>query len=98
MSAAVTTAPTPNVHEFTTDLVVRSRSTPAEGVVALELAHPDNEDLPRWGPGAHIDLFLDDGLTRQYSLCGDPRDAGTWRVAVLLETHSRGGSSYVHEK
>jgi ferredoxin-NADP reductase len=97
MSAAVIATPSPNVHEFTTDLVVRRRSTPAEGVVVLDLAHPDNEDLPRWGPGAHIDLFLDDGLTRQYSLCGDPRDAGTWRVAVLLETHSRGGSRYAHQ-
>jgi len=97
MSAAVIATPSPNVHEFTSDLVVRQRSTPAEGVVVLDLAHPENEDLPRWGPGAHIDLILGDGLTRQYSLCGDPRDSGIWRVGVLLETNSRGGSRYVHQ-
>ena len=97
MSAAVIATPSANVHEFTTDLVVRRRSTPAEGVVVLDLAHPENEDLPRWGPGAHIDLILGDGLTRQYSLCGDPRDSGTWRVGVLLESNSRGGSRYVHQ-
>jgi ferredoxin-NADP reductase len=97
MSAAVIATPSPNVHEFTTDLVVRRRSTPVEGVVVLDLAHPENEDLPRWGPGAHIDLILDDGLTRQYSLCGDPRDSGIWRVGVLLESNSRGGSRYVHQ-
>jgi ferredoxin-NADP reductase len=85
------------VHEFTTDLTVRRRSTPAKGVVVLDLAHPENEDLPRWEPGAHIDLFLDDGLTRQYSLCGDPRDSGVWRVGVLLDPNSRGGSRYVHQ-
>jgi ferredoxin-NADP reductase len=97
MSAAVIATPSPNVHEFTTDLVVRRRSTPAAGVVVLDLAHPENEDLPRWGPGAHIDLILDDGLTRQYSLCGDPRDSGIWRVGVLLDPNSRGGSQYVHQ-
>jgi ferredoxin-NADP reductase len=97
MPALAVTTPSANVHEFTTDLIVRRRSTPAEGVVVLDLAHPENEDLPRWEPGAHIDLILEDGLTRQYSLCGDPRDSGIWRVGVLLDPNSRGGSRYVHE-
>jgi ferredoxin-NADP reductase len=97
MSAAVVATPSANVHEFATDLIVRRRSTPAEGVVVLDLAHPENEDLPRWGPGAHIDLILEGGLTRQYSLCGDPRDSGVWRVGVLLDPNSRGGSRYVHQ-
>jgi ferredoxin-NADP reductase len=97
MSALAVTTPSANVHEFTTDLIVRRRSTPAEGVVVLDLAHPENADLPRWEPGAHIDLILEDGLTRQYSLCGDPRDSGIWRVGVLLDPNSRGGSRYVHE-
>jgi ferredoxin-NADP reductase len=97
MSAPAVTTPSANVHEFTTDLIVRRRGTPAEGVVVLDLAHPENEDLPRWEPGAHIDLILDDGLTRQYSLCGDPRDSGVWRIGVLLDPNSRGGSRYVHE-
>jgi ferredoxin-NADP reductase len=97
MSAPAVTHPSANVHEFTTDLVVRRRSTPADGVVVLDLAHPEDQALPRWGPGAHIDLILGDGLTRQYSLCGDPRDSGVWRVGVLLDPNSRGGSRYVHE-
>lgn len=98
MSAPAVTQPSANVHEFTTDLVVRARTVPADGVVVLDLAHPDNEDLPRWEPGAHIDLILGDGLTRQYSLCGDPRDSAVWRVGVLLDPNSRGGSRYVHDK
>ena len=89
--------PSANVHEFTTELVVRQRSAPAEGVVVLDLAHPESQDLPPWEPGAHIDLMLGDGLTRQYSLCGDPGDSGVWRVGVLLDPNSRGGSRYVHE-
>ena len=97
MSAPAITMPSANVHEFTADLIVRRRSTPADGVVVLDLAHPESEDLPRWEPGAHIDLVLGDGLARQYSLCGDPRDSGVWRVGVLLDPNSRGGSRYVHE-
>jgi ferredoxin-NADP reductase len=97
MSAPAITMPSANVHEFTTELVVRQRSTPAEGVVVLDLAHPESQDLPPWEPGAHIDLMLGDGFTRQYSLCGDPGDSGVWRVGVLLDPNSRGGSRYVHE-
>src|SRR5215207_5738012 len=97
MSAPAITMPSANVHEFTADLIVRRRSTPAEGVVVLDLAHPESEDLPPWEPGAHIDLVLSDGLTRQYSLCGDPRHPGVWRVGVLLDPNSRGGSRFVHE-
>lgn len=85
------------VHEFTTDLVVHRRRRTADGVVALDLVDPQGSDLPAWEPGAHIDLLLDEGLVRQYSLCGDPRDAKTWRVGVLLDPQSRGGSRHVHE-
>lgn len=89
---------TASVHEYTADLIVRHRGAPAEGVVMLDLGHPDGDDLPRWQPGAHIDLILADGLTRQYSLCGDPRDSATWRIAVLLDPNTRGGSQHVHDK
>jgi ferredoxin-NADP reductase len=98
MSAPTVASSGANVREFTSELIVRRRSAPAEGVVVLDLAHPDNEDLPGWEPGAHIDLMLDDGLTRQYSLCGDPHDPLTWRIGVLLDPGSRGGSRYVHER
>jgi ferredoxin-NADP reductase len=96
MSAPVTQA-SATVHEFTTELIVRRRSAPAEGVVVLDLAHPQGEDLPRWEPGAHIDLLLSEKLTRQYSLCGDSGDPSVWRVGVLLDPASRGGSQYVHD-
>ena len=85
------------VHEFMTDLVVHRRRAAADGVVALDLVDPQGGDLPAWQPGAHIDLLLDEGLVRQYSLCGDPSDSGTWRVGILLDPDSRGGSRHVHE-
>lgn len=86
------------VREFTKDLVVASRVDAAEGVVALELSDPDGAALPQWLPGAHIDLVLEDGLVRQYSLCGDPGDSDVWRIGVLLDPESRGGSRFVHDR
>ena len=85
------------VHEFTADLVLRGRATAAEGVVSIEFADPRGGDLPSWEPGAHIDLLLTDGLIRQYSLCGDPADAGSGGSAFCLIRRAAGGSRFVHE-
>jgi ferredoxin-NADP reductase len=70
----------------------------AERVRCYVLADPADGELPAWTPGAHVDLHLDGGLIRQYSLSGDPADRRTWRIAVLLEDDSRGGSRYLHER
>jgi ferredoxin-NADP reductase len=79
------------------DLVVARRDTVADGVITLDLRHPDGAALPPWAPGAHIDLLLAPGLIRQFSLCGDPADRGGWRIAVLREPAGRGGSAHVHD-
>jgi ferredoxin-NADP reductase len=65
-------------------------------VVVLDLRRVTDTSLPRWTPGAHVELDLAPGLSRQYSLCGSPQDE-SWRVAVLREPNSRGGSRYVHD-
>ncbi|GAA4741015.1 PDR/VanB family oxidoreductase [Actinomycetospora chibensis] len=79
-------------------LVVTGKASAAEGVAILELARPDGRRLPDWTPGAHIDVTLGNGETRQYSLCGDRWDAHRYRVAVLREVDGRGGSAYVHDE
>lgn len=84
------------VREFETDLVVREADRVAQDVVALTLARPDGDALPDWTPGAHIDLILGEGLTRQYSLCGPTGTPDVWRVAVLRSPDSRGGSTAAH--
>jgi ferredoxin-NADP reductase len=78
-------------------LQVTAADSVAEGVVALTIEHPQGWRLPSWSPGAHLDLVLGNGITRQYSLCGDRFDAYRYRVAVLREPASRGGSAYVHD-
>ncbi|WP_021591418.1 PDR/VanB family oxidoreductase [Actinomadura welshii] len=79
------------------DLLVRSLTWEADGVLSVTLASPDGAALPRWSPGAHIDLIPGGAPTRQYSLCGDPADRHLWRIAVLRADPSRGGSAYVHD-
>jgi len=78
------------------ELVAVAKTPVADGVVSLELADPAEAPLPAWEPGAHIDLVLGPELDRQYSLCGEPADRTRWRIAVLREAESRGGSAYVH--
>lgn len=58
----------------------------------------EDRSLPIFTPGAHIDLFLGNGLIRQYSLCGDPMPGAPYRLAVALDARSRGGSIFVHDK
>ena len=83
---------------YEAELVVGRKEFAAEGVLALTLRHPLGEHLPAWEPGAHVDVLLEPGLERQYSLCGDPADRSAWRVAVLRESAGRGGSAHVHEQ
>ena len=78
-------------------LEVTARHELADGVVGLTLGAVDGAPLPAWEPGAHVDLLLRPGLVRQYSLCGDPADRRSWRIAVLREPAGRGGSAHVHD-
>jgi ferredoxin-NADP reductase len=67
-----------------------------ENVVALTFAAVDGKPLPRWHPGAHIDVHLPSGLIRQYSLCGDPDTADMYRIAVRHIPDGGGGSIEMH--
>jgi ferredoxin-NADP reductase len=86
-----------NAQETSRTCVVADRTDAADGVVTLTLRDATGAPLPEWGAGAHIDLVLPD-LVRQYSLCGAVADRGEYRIAVLREPQSRGGSAYVHDE
>lgn len=62
---------------------------------AIELQAADGRPLPDAEPGAHIDLHLPNGLVRQYSLMEPARSPVRYRIGVLRDAASRGGSSYV---
>src|SRR5688500_20397025 len=78
-------------------LLVRSMTLESDGVLSVELVDPSGRELPAWEPGAHLDVHLAEGLSRQYSLSGDPHDRLRYRLGVLREAAGRGGSAGVHE-
>ena len=82
---------------MSSQLLVRSMTVESEGVLSIELVDPQGRELPSWEPGAHLDVQLTAGMSRQYSLCGDPHDRLRYRIAVLREPAGRGGSAYVHD-
>lgn len=74
----------------------------ADGIISIELRPATAATVfPPYSPGAHIDLHLGNGLVRSYSLC-QPASAAdakhpTYRVGVLRDKGSRGGSRWVHD-
>nr|AAV33662.1 MnbB [Comamonas sp. JS46] len=76
---------------------ITSKALEARDIVSLELLSLDGAELPAFEPGAHIDLHVLPGVVRQYSLCGSPLLRHGYRVAVLRDPASRGGSAAVHD-
>jgi vanillate monooxygenase ferredoxin subunit len=79
------------------EVEVVARKDEAEGICSFTLIAVENSTLPPYTAGAHIDVETKPGTVRQYSLCGDPEQATTWRIGVLREENSRGGSQFMHD-
>lgn len=76
---------------------VAKKCTEAQGICTFELVDPKGRALPSFAAGAHIDVHLREGVTRQYSLCNNPRDTHRYLICVQREANSRGGSRAMHE-
>ncbi|MFT4126874.1 MAG: PDR/VanB family oxidoreductase [Gordonia sp. (in: high G+C Gram-positive bacteria)] len=90
---------TPDPDDGVTTVRIVDREVVADDsdVVALTFADPDGAILHRWHAGAHLDLLLPSGRMREYSLCGDPADRHTYRIAVRRIPTGGGGSIEVHD-
>src|SRR3954469_6893016 len=69
----------------------------ATDIFSYELARADGAHLPGFSAGSHIDVQVPGGLTRQYSLCNDATEQHRYRIAVLRDPGSRGGSVAMHD-
>lgn len=67
----------------------------ATDICVFELASADGTPLPPFEPGAHIDVHVG-GFVRQYSLCNGPNEREVYRIGVLRDPASRGGSVAMH--
>jgi len=70
----------------------------AHGVRSFSISRLDGLPFDGYDPGAHIDVTSPSGITRQYSLCGDPACVNSHVFAVKKEEQSRGGSRSLHEE
>lgn len=82
-------------------LCVARKDYAAHDTVILDLVDPGGKQLPAWTPGGHIELKLPlasgSHVVRQYSLCSPPDDGDRWRLAILRDENSRGGSLFLHD-
>lgn len=80
------------------DVTIATRTAAATDIISLELHSADGSPLPAYDAGAHVDVYVKSGLIRQYSLTGDPADRMKYRLGILLDPNSRGGSAAIHAK
>ncbi len=99
VSGSIRRVAEPAQHDTSITLTVVGRTVIAhdQDVVALTFAGVDGAQLPRWRPGAHLDIHLPSGRVRQYSLCGDPARRDSYRIAVRRIPDGGGGSTEVHD-
>lgn len=75
-----------------------AKEAETKDVCRLELVALDDEVLPPFTAGAHVELHLPGDLVRAYSLCNDPTERHRYVLGVQKEAESRGGSRAVHEQ
>lgn len=77
-------------------LKVANRRNAARDIVSFDLIDPTGAPLPPFAAGAHVDVRAADGVIRQYSISNSPSERHRYRLGVLLDPMSRGGSSAIH--
>ncbi|MDE2694166.1 MAG: reductive dehalogenase [Paracoccaceae bacterium] len=90
-------------HEYKNDgnspvirVEVSEVETMTDKVTKYTLTSLDNELLPEWTAGAHLDVVVTPDYFRQYSMSGNPADQTKYEIGVLREDEGRGGSKLLH--
>src|SRR5882724_11551678 len=84
------------------EVVVSKAEALTPRIREFALARANGAPMPGWAAGAHIDVHLPNIGRRSYSLIetASPRAAAehpvAYRIAVLQESRSRGGSTFMH--
>jgi tetrachlorobenzoquinone reductase len=83
--------------ESTMKVRVSAISQEADDISVLEFRAVHGE-LPSFSAGSHIDLRLENGLIRSYSLINTASERHRYVIAVKKEPTGRGGSRHIHER
>jgi vanillate O-demethylase ferredoxin subunit len=76
---------------------ITAKTTPAAGIACYHLAAADGKALPGFTAGAHVHVYLSNGMVRQYSLCNPSEHPDDFVIAVQDDPQSRGGSRHIHQ-
>ena len=76
------------------EVVITAITDEAYNIRSYHLESADGVQLEMAPAGAHIDLHMPGGLTRQYSLCHNPSAVDAYVIAVKNEATSRGARCY----
>jgi len=77
---------------------LKSIAYEAKDVLLFEFVPLSGQKLPAFSAGGHIDIYLPNGLIRQYSLCNSPLDKDRYVLGVKRDPQSRGGSTCMHDQ
>ena len=80
------------------ELKVQRKWQEARDIVCLELVSATGLALPVFEAGAFIELMLQGGAARSYSLANAPHERYSYVIAVLLERAGQGGSRFIHNE
>ncbi|GAA4132646.1 hypothetical protein GCM10023067_53030 [Aminobacter aganoensis] len=83
-------------HIGTSFALIRRMTVIAQDIVCLELSPTRTDAFQPFTAGAHIDVFVNGDVIRQYSLSNDPADSSIYRLAIQKDPQSRGGSAAIH--
>lgn len=78
------------------DVIIDKIHQLTPSIRAFELISTSDSILPQFEAGAHIDVHLKNGLTRQYSLSNCSSENNRYVIGVLHDEQSRGGSRCMH--
>lgn len=84
--------------EPTFPVLVREMRYEAIDVLSVALEALDRAPLPAVEPGAHVDVFLPNGISRSYSLSNVQKDNLSYRLTIAKDANSRGGSRFIHDQ
>lgn len=76
---------------------IRSVRWEAPAVLSFLLEPLPGEHFGPFAAGAHVNVTLQSGHIRSYSLLNDPAQADRYEIAVQLDENTRGGSRHVHD-
>ena len=75
------------------DVEIESLETVAEDILSLKLKAINEDVLPPFEAGSHIDVHVKSGLVRQYSLSNNARGPSFYRLGILRDHNREAGLS-----